>query len=40
MDDCVSVGKVLPVLYPDLKTPYHPAQLLLHLVWEIEREQS
>jgi len=31
VDDGVSVGQLLPVLYPDLTTPYLPDQLLLDL---------
>ena len=32
MDDSISVGKVLPVLYQDLTTSYLPVDLLLNLV--------
>ena len=32
MDDSISVGKVLPVLYQDLSTSYHPVDLLLNLI--------
>lgn len=32
MDDCVSVGQVLPVLHPDLTASHHMTQLLLDLV--------
>lgn len=32
MDDGVDVRQILPVLYPDVTAPYHPAQLLLNLV--------
>ena len=36
MDDSVNVGEVLPVLHPDLPTPYHAAQLLLDLDWMLK----
>jgi len=35
MDDSVGEGQVLPVFHLHLTTSYHPAQLLLDLVWEI-----
>ena len=33
MNDGVSVGQVLPVIYSDLAASNHPAQLILDLVW-------
>ena len=33
MDDSISVRQVLPVLSSGLTASYHPAQLLLDLVW-------
>jgi len=37
MDDSISVGEVLPVLCPDLTTPYHAAQLLLEMAWVLTK---
>lgn len=34
VDDCVRKGKVPPVFNLNLSRSDHPAQLLLHLVWE------
>ena len=35
MDDGISVGQVLPVLYPDLTIPCLPSQLLLDLSYGV-----
>ena len=40
MDDGISVGQVLPVICPDLPTPYRAAQLLMDLVWKIHQTCS